>query len=78
MLPVSPGILVSLQITVCTITNYEKKKSNILKYAKWVKYSLTYDIFSNMQKTLFSTNSELNESSTFFTLIQLHRPSNDT
>jgi hypothetical protein len=54
-----------------------KQNSNILKYAKWAKYSLTYDILSNMGKKLFFTNSELNESSTFFTLIQLHRPSND-
>jgi hypothetical protein len=52
------------------------QKSNILKYAKWTKYSLTYEIFSNMQKKI-STKSELNESFTFFILIKLHRPSNN-
>ena len=66
---------VILKLKISTIFHHNLR--NIPKYAKWVKYSLTHEIFSNMQKKLFSMHSELNESSTFFTLIRLHRPSND-
>ena len=47
------------------------------KYAKYAKYSLIDEIFSNMQKKLFSVNSMFNESSTFLTPIRLHILSND-
>jgi len=47
------------------INIFSHNLQNILKYAKWIKYSLTHEIFSNMQNKFFSTKSDLDESSTF-------------